>query len=68
MVQIQDFCSDTKLNHHLSQKIKLIIKYKFNHLIKYFKPTNFILLKKKKITIRFKGLGARRQMRNSKGF
>jgi hypothetical protein len=31
--QIQDLCSDTKLNNHLSQKFKLIRKNEFNHLI-----------------------------------
>jgi hypothetical protein len=33
MVRTQDLCSDTMLNHHLSQKLKLIGRGKFNHLI-----------------------------------
>jgi hypothetical protein len=32
-VRIQDFFSDSKLNHHLFQKLKPIGNYKFNHLI-----------------------------------
>jgi hypothetical protein len=31
--QTQDLYSDIMLNHHLSQKLKLIGKIKFNHLI-----------------------------------
>jgi hypothetical protein len=30
---IQDLCSNTMLNHYLSQNLKLIEKIKFNHLI-----------------------------------
>jgi hypothetical protein len=32
-VQIQDIYSDTKLNHYLSQKLKLTKNSNFNHLI-----------------------------------
>ena len=32
-VRIQGFFSDSKLNHHLFQKLKPIKNYKFNHLI-----------------------------------
>jgi hypothetical protein len=33
MIEIHDFWFDTMLNHHLSQKLKLIGNGKFNHLI-----------------------------------
>jgi hypothetical protein len=33
MVRTQDLCSDIRLNYHLFQKLKVIEKYKFNHLI-----------------------------------
>jgi hypothetical protein len=35
--ELRTFGSDTMLNHHLSQKLKLIGRGKFNHLINTLK-------------------------------
>jgi hypothetical protein len=40
--KLETFCSDTMLNHHLSQKLKLIRRVKFNYLIDTLKNTTKI--------------------------
>jgi uncharacterized protein YpbB len=42
MVRIKDICYDIMLNYHLSQKLKLIKKKKFNHLINTLSNESYI--------------------------
>jgi len=51
--ELRTFGFDTMLNHHLSQKFKLIEIGKFNHLIKTL--TLSVLLAKKKLKKKKRG-------------